>query len=124
VVKPAAPEAKSFSLLIESTPRGAEVYENNERLGMTPLSVTIKPESVEKAPRWFELRREGFESFVLMQGQSKENVQRLAELVAKARPPAEVSAATPARKPIAKAPPREVKKPAADPPKPDIRLTR
>lgn len=125
LVKATAPEPKSFALLIESTPSGAEVYENNERLGTTPLSVTIKPESVQKAPRWFELRREGFESFVLTQGQSKENVKRLAELVAKAPPPApEVSATVPVRKPVAKAPPREAKKPAVDPPKPDIRLTR
>jgi len=125
VAQPAPPEAKSFALLIESTPSGAEVYESNERLGTTPLSITIKPDSVEKSPRWFELRREGFESFVLMQGQSKENVQRVAELVAKASPAAPAPSATaPVRKPVAKAPPREVKKPIAEPPKPDIRLTR
>jgi serine/threonine protein kinase len=131
-VTPAPPVAKAeplapagFSLLIESTPSGVEVYENNERLGTTPLAISVKPESVEKAPRWFELRREGFESFVLMQGQSRENVRRHAELVAKAPPAApEVSAAPIAQKPAAKAPPREVKKPAPEPPKPDIRLTR
>jgi serine/threonine-protein kinase len=123
--KPEAAAPKGFSLLIESTPSGVEVYENNERLGTTPLAFTIKPDSVEKAPRWFELRREGFESFVLMQGQSRENVRRHAELVAKAPPVApEAGAAPTVRKPAVKAPPREVKKPAAEPPKPDIRLTR
>ena len=123
--KPAPPARESFSLLIESRPSGVEVYENNARLGTTPLAVTIQPESVEKAPRWFELRREGFESFVLMQGQSRENVRRTAELVPKASPPAvEPSAAPVVRRPAAKAPPREVKKPEPEPPKPDIRLTR
>jgi hypothetical protein len=125
----AAPEAASFSLLIESVPSGAEVYENNERLGTTPLSLTIKPETVAGVPRVFELRREGYESFVLMQGKATENVRRAAELVAKAAPVSAPPAAAaseqpPVRRAAPKAPVREQKQPIEPPPKPDIRLTR
>jgi serine/threonine-protein kinase len=125
----AVPEPMSFSLLIESVPSGAEVYESNERLGTTPLSLTIKAETVAGVPRVFELRREGYESFVLMQGKASENVRRSAELVAKitpvSAPPAPAASETqPTRRAAPKAPAREQKQPAPPPPQPDIRLTR
>jgi serine/threonine-protein kinase len=122
-------EAVSFSLLIESMPSGAEVYESNERLGTTPLSLTIKPETVAGVPRVFELRRDGYESFVLMQGKATENVRRSAELVAKVAPASALpvptaSEAPKARRVAPKAPVREQKQPDPPPPKADIRLTR
>jgi eukaryotic-like serine/threonine-protein kinase len=125
----AVPEPMSFSLLIESVPSGAEVYESNERLGTTPLSLTIKAETVAGVPRVFELRREGYGSFVLMQGKASENVRRSAELVAKitpvSAPPAPAASETqPTRRAAPKAPAREQKQPAPPPPQPDIRLTR
>lgn len=72
----------TFSLLVKSAPNGAEVYENNERLGTTPLALKIEKESVARTSRVFELRRDGYETYYFEQGPSEGDTTHLAQLVA------------------------------------------
>ncbi len=79
---PAKPS--SFVLLVESTPTGSEVYENNERLGTTPLAIRIRSSTVASPPREFEVRQEGFQSHVFTQGVSANDVHRVVTLTREA----------------------------------------
>jgi serine/threonine protein kinase len=81
--------SQDFTLLVESSPGGAEVYEDNERLGTTPLAVKIQGATVRTTPRRFELRLAGFETHVLQQGAAHQDVRQRAVLTAqKVTPPA------------------------------------
>jgi serine/threonine protein kinase len=120
--------ASEFTLLVESSPSGAEVYENNERLGTTPLSLRIRADTVAAASRSFELRLTGFETYVLRQGAARGNVRQRAVLVPqKATPPAAPPASAqppPTRRATPhRAAPSAATAPAASVPA-DIRLTR
>ncbi|MBN1609528.1 MAG: serine/threonine protein kinase [Polyangiaceae bacterium] len=124
--------APDFTLLLESSPSGAEVYEDNGRLGTTPLALKVGGATVEAAPRSFELRLNGFETYVLRQGAAHQDVRQHAVLVAqKTRPPAPPPVPTASAEPPAttrrdkphRAPPRQAPGPTPSAPV-DIRLNR
>ena len=69
------PEARqSFTLSIDSDPRGAEVYEGEDLLGTTPLHMTISRDSVRDRPRKLTLRMDGRLPYSIVQGLSTEDV--------------------------------------------------
>jgi serine/threonine-protein kinase len=116
-----AGEARSFVLVLDSTPQGADVLEGDQLLGTTPVQVTIDRASVQSAPRRFVLRLDGYAPYIVLQGDSTSTVESVALLVASAPPAASGSAAAPSR--------RTPRSPAARPtttarPDTDIKLTR
>jgi hypothetical protein len=84
--------------LIESSPSGAEVYENNERLGTTPLALRLKKPSVNVKPRVFELRKDGYQAYHFGQGPADRDTRHVAKLTESATP---ASASTIPRVPAA-----------------------
>jgi serine/threonine protein kinase len=102
----------AFVLTIESKPSRAAVSEGGVTLGVTPLKVSIERRSVADGPRRFQLRRDGYATYTLEQGDSEQAVRVLAALefskksIEKAR--AERAAQRPARsaEAVPSAPPR------------------
>ncbi|HEX8789965.1 MAG TPA: serine/threonine-protein kinase [Polyangiaceae bacterium] len=108
---------RSFALVLDSAPQGADVLEGDQVLGTTPIQLTVDRASVQAAPRRFVLRLDGYVPYTLLQGDSTTSVEAIAPLVAVA--PAASSSATTAPQPR---PP--VRPPAARPStKPDSRDT-
>ncbi|HTQ42721.1 MAG TPA: serine/threonine-protein kinase [Polyangiaceae bacterium] len=110
---------RSFVLVLDSTPQGADVLEGDQLLGTTPVQVTIDRASVRSGPRRFVLRLDGYAQYTVLQGDSTTNVESVALLVASAPPTPSASATAPPR--------RAPRPPAARPtPKPDtdIKLSR
>jgi hypothetical protein len=81
----AAPAKTSFALTIESIPPGAVVVLGEKELGRTPLSLPIDRASVRDNPRVFTIRADGYEPYMLRQGDSEESVRFLAPLQQKAK---------------------------------------
>jgi eukaryotic-like serine/threonine-protein kinase len=105
--KAATPTAAAFTLLIESTPAGAEVFEGAHSLGTTPLQVSIESASVTQAPRTFSIRKTGYLPYTIVQGASAKDARALAELAKEpAAPPSRPAVKKP---PSAKEPPRPAK---------------
>jgi serine/threonine-protein kinase len=110
---------RSFVLVLDSTPQGADVLEGDQMIGTTPVQVTIDRASVQSAPRRFVLRLDGYAPYTLLQGDSTTTVESIALLVALAPPAASGSGAAQPR--------RAPRPPAAHPtPRPDtdIKLSR
>jgi eukaryotic-like serine/threonine-protein kinase len=113
-------DPRSFVLMLDSTPQGADVLEGDQMLGTTPMQVTIDRAGVQGAPRRFVLRLDGYASYTLLQGDSTTTVESVAVLVPSAPPAASGSAtAQPRRAPRPAAP-----RPAPTRPDTDIKLTR
>ena len=91
------PAPASFAVQIESTPNGAEVFEGEERLGTTPMRITVTT-----PPRTFSVRKAGFLPYTLVQGPSAGDTRVLAELSAVPAPIPPASAAPPRKAAIAK----------------------
>ncbi len=81
-IAPAAPINIAFSVLIDSTPAGAEVFEAERLLGTTPIQLSIDSASVAQAPRTFSVRKAGHLPYTIVQGASTKDVHVLAELAA------------------------------------------
>lgn len=79
VAKPSGQPA-SFSLLVDSDPSSADVYEGALKLGQTPLKLTIENQTLTTQPRTFTLRRSGFQPYSVVQRNSAEDVRVLAML--------------------------------------------
>ncbi|MFZ5892300.1 MAG: serine/threonine-protein kinase [Myxococcota bacterium] len=79
------PETTTFSFDISSTPAAATVREGGVALGVTPLKLTIPRDSVASAPRQFIIEREGYQPYVIEQGDSETDVSVSAVLLANAR---------------------------------------
>jgi hypothetical protein len=119
VASPDAP--RSFVLVLDSTPQGADVLEGDQMLGTTPMQITIDRASVQSGARRFALRLDGYVPYTLLQGDSTTTVESVALLVASAPPAPSGSAAAQPR--------RNLRAPAAHPtsttrPDTDIKLTR
>lgn len=69
---------------IDSTPAGAEVVEDGQVLGATPMQLSIQNEAVKRQPRRLTLRRQGYQPYSILQGPSDENVRVAAALIAEA----------------------------------------
>ncbi len=77
--KPQSP--RSFGLVIESTPPGAEVKEGDKVIGTTPFRLSIDNDAAEKAPRLFSIQKEGYLPYSISQGPSdKDEVKLSAKL--------------------------------------------
>ena len=80
-VVPSGPQSpRSFTLLIESVPQGAEVFDGDRRLGTTPLQLSISNESVRVQSRNLSVRHEGYQQYSIVQGPSDERVHVVAAL--------------------------------------------
>lgn len=132
---PQPAERTSFVLMIESMPSGAEVLEDGQSLGNTPLHLSITGESVRDQPRRLTVRHEGYEPYSIVQGPSDESVRLVATLTKSAEPVPTATAtatATPPPPPVPRSTPRSTPKstpsvePTAQPqPRPpDIRMER
>jgi serine/threonine-protein kinase len=74
--------AASFTLILDSTPSGAQVREGERVLGTTPLALKLDPKPLAEAPRAFTIEHEGFKPYVFAQGPAHETVRVVAPLVA------------------------------------------
>lgn len=100
VSAPVAPAAAPFTLVIDTLPAAATVYEAGVAIGRAPLALTIDPASVSAAPRTFEVRAPGHTSATLRVGPSSEReVRRYIELTPEAAPAPAVVAADAGRAP-------------------------
>jgi serine/threonine-protein kinase len=103
---PPAAAATSFTLVLDSAPSGAEVLENDDLLGTTPMQVTIARDGVRAAPRRFIVRLDGYATYTLLQGDSEGIVHVMAPLTrapSRGSAPATTAALPPVSRP---APPR------------------
>jgi len=98
-----APANPSFTLQIDSSPTGAEVFEGTRRLGTTPLQVSIDSASVAQAPRSFSVRKAGYLPYTIVQGASAKDARALAEL-AREPPPSTPPRSSDKRPPPSKEP--------------------
>jgi eukaryotic-like serine/threonine-protein kinase len=127
VVTEPPPVVRSFTLLIDSKPAGADVLDGEDVIGTTPMQVTIERASVRNAPRRFVLRLDGYAPYTVLQGDAESTVQIAAPLAALA-PTASAATSAPPRgtAPRWTAPtaPRPVLAPSHPPQEPDIKLQR
>ena len=98
------PQPKTFALLLDSTPPGADVLEEGRKLGTTPLTLTLEREAVARTPRAFVLHLDGFQPYSVVQGASPEDVHVSAVLKAEAAAAPVPEAAPPVAAPVRRAP--------------------
>lgn len=120
---------ESFSLAIETTPPGAEVRENGNLLGTTPVFIPITRTTVQRGPRTFVLFTPGYLPYVLTQSDSERDVRVEIPLPPAAAPATSASTASAANAPSARAkiviPPKPtVRPPATSEPAPLIKTQR
>ncbi len=120
---PTAAANDAFALNIDSTPPGAEVFDGTQRLGDTPLTLTLSIPAGSGKPRSFSLRKAGYKPYVVEQGPAHGEVRVHAALVpddapsageatAKAAAPVPREPAEPVTEPV------QTRKPAAHAPAP------
>lgn len=78
---------RSFTLMIDSYPQGAEVVEGGRVLGTTPIQVSVQNDDVRTQPRQIAVRRAGFVPYSILQGPSDGNVRIVATLSPEAQQP-------------------------------------
>ena len=78
---------RSFTLMIDSYPQGAEVVEGGRVLGTTPIQVSVQNDDVRTQPRQITVRRAGFVPYSILQGPSDGNVRIVATLSPEAPQP-------------------------------------
>jgi serine/threonine protein kinase len=69
-----------FAVRFESEPTGAEVWEGDKLLGVTPLSFAVAHSSVANRPKAFVLRTDGYAPFAINQSDSEQDVSIVAHL--------------------------------------------
>lgn len=80
-----APSHGAFSLQIDSSPPGADVYEADVRLGSTPMRISIDSDA-NRAPHSFTLRKPGYLPYSVVQGASAVDTRVFAALAPEAMP--------------------------------------
>jgi serine/threonine-protein kinase len=123
----AAPPAISGTLTVDSNPPGADVYEGDDRLGQTPLTLTsFAPGHA----RRFVIRKAGYQDYVFERATLSGDVRVHAVLAPVERAPAPSAAENPVPE-VSAAPKRAPRSPGArpkpsvePPPASDIRLQR
>jgi serine/threonine protein kinase len=99
-----AATSSTFTMQIDSTPAGAEVFEAERLLGTTPLQLSVDNARLAQSPRTFSVRKAGFLPYTIVQGATTKDTRVLAELAkapaiapprpaAKSRPPTTVPSA-------------------------------
>jgi eukaryotic-like serine/threonine-protein kinase len=131
-VAPSPPQApapqREYRLVIACDTTGAQVFEGDSLLGATPLNLVVDNNAVRTAPRRFEVRHDGYESFTVEATASEQpSVRVLATLTPRtaAPPPTTAPPATP-RPNVARPvrPVRPTTTPHGDDPNDDIRSHR
>ena len=121
------PAVPTFTVLIESTPAGAQVFEGDSLLGTTPLRVLVNPAKGPPLPRTFDVRHTGYLPYTIVQGASATDQHVLAELQAepsaigaqKSTSQTPLPAVTPTPTLAVKKRPAAPKAAPSEPPKPD-----
>lgn len=115
---------EQFVMWIDSIPTGADVYEGDSKIGSTPIQMTFGNAALRERPRSLALKKDGYQTYSIVQGPSPENVRVTASLLAVSGEDA--SLAGPSAVPSA-APETTRARPVPTPHPPatgDIRLTR
>jgi serine/threonine-protein kinase len=99
----APPTATSYTLIIDSTPSSAQVYDGDQLLGTTPLQLPIDHASVKTQPRRFVVKLDGYDPYTLLQGDSDGNVRVVAPLIRSDKTAAATTAPTDSAAPTATA---------------------
>lgn len=76
----APPAPLTFALTLDSQPPGADVLEADNKLGVTPLTLTLQRAAVAHTPRAFVLHLAGFQPYALVQGAADQDVRVSAAL--------------------------------------------
>jgi serine/threonine-protein kinase len=84
--------SRSFTLVLDSRPSGADVWDGDQVIGTTPMQVTIDRAAARSAPRRFVLRIDGYAPYTVLQGDSEGIVHVTAPL--EGLPPANPPSAT------------------------------
>jgi serine/threonine protein kinase len=92
VVAPPPIGVHAFSVLLESNPVTAQVFEGESLLGTTPLRLSVDPASGPALPRTFSVRKAGYLPYTIVQGAAAQDTRVLAEL---SREPAPTASAAP-----------------------------
>jgi serine/threonine-protein kinase len=87
---------RSFTLVLDSKPSGADVWDGEDVIGTTPMQVTIDRATAGSTPRRFVLRLDGYVPYTVVQGDSEGIVQVTAPLAPLASPSAAASSQPPA----------------------------
>ena len=119
--------SRSFTLVLDSRPSGADVWDGDDVIGATPMQVTIDRAGVKAGKRRFVLRLEGYSPYTVLQGDSEGIVQVTAPLEALPTAPSASAAPPPAQgRPLPRwTPPRAAATATQRPPQDtDIKLQR
>jgi serine/threonine-protein kinase len=128
---PAAP--RSFTLVLDSQPSGADVWDGDDVIGATPMQVTIDRAGVKAGPRRFIVKLDGYAPYTVLQGDSESIVKVTAPLDLLPPAPSASGAAAPSasgppplrgQAPRWTPPPRPNPNAAHPPPDTDIKLQR
>jgi hypothetical protein len=76
------PSPKPFRLVIDSEPPSAAVFEGEQSLGETPLSLSISGISVRSEPRVFTVVKPGYRPYTVIQGPTETDARVVAKLTA------------------------------------------
>jgi serine/threonine-protein kinase len=78
---PQQPEGvRSFVVMIDSYPQGAEVFDGDRRLGTTPMQLSLQNADLRVQPHQLTIRRQGYLPYSIVQGPSDGNVRITAQL--------------------------------------------
>ncbi|MFO0607905.1 MAG: serine/threonine-protein kinase [Polyangiales bacterium] len=82
-------EMRSFVVMIDSYPQGADVFDGEHRLGSTPMQLSMQNADLRAQPHQLTIRRVGYLPYSIVQGPSDGNVRITAQLApeAPAQPP-------------------------------------
>jgi serine/threonine-protein kinase len=69
-----------FTMLLDSYPQGADVFDGERRLGTTPMQLSFENDVVRASPRQITVRRTGYLPYSILQGPSDGNVRIMATL--------------------------------------------
>ena len=121
------PPSRSFTLVLDSRPSGADVLDGNDVIGATPMQFTIDRGGVQDGPRRYVLRLDGYSTYKELQGDSEGIVLVSAPLEGLPPAPSASASALPAPGrglPRWTPPPRAATMPAPRPQDTDIKLQR
>jgi serine/threonine-protein kinase len=77
---PNAADATAFSIALDSNPPGANVYEGERLVGITPMQLKVERSSVSREPRAFVLKKDGYANATVVQGPSDGDVRSVVAL--------------------------------------------
>jgi hypothetical protein len=85
VVPTVQPVPDAFTVVFDSFPSGADVFDGEQKIGSTPMQLSLRNAGLDSSPKKFRIVRDGFLPYEVTQGQSREAVRVLATLAAEPR---------------------------------------